>query len=64
METKWGGQSDSVQVTLNPEQAAYARDALSKAVHSRIFDYLVQVFRGFVIDDKHEEMLTIVDQVS
>ncbi len=44
METKWGGQSDSVQVTLNTQQAAYARDALSKAIHARIFDYLVQVF--------------------
>lgn len=43
MDGKWGGQSETINVTLNVDQACYTRDALSKALHSRIFDYLVDV---------------------
>lgn len=43
MDSKWGGKSESINVTLSKEQAAYTRDALAKALYSRIFDYLVEV---------------------
>ncbi|XP_071573945.1 unconventional myosin-Ie isoform X1 [Temnothorax nylanderi] len=41
-ESKWGNQSESVDVTLNVEQALYARDALAKDIYARLFDYLVK----------------------
>ncbi|KAG9345315.1 hypothetical protein JZ751_009861 [Albula glossodonta] len=40
MDSKWGGKSESIAVTLNTEQATFTRDALSKALYSRLFDYL------------------------
>lgn len=42
-ESKWGNQSESLDVTLNVEQALYARDALAKDIYARLFDYLVKV---------------------
>ncbi|EFN77962.1 Myosin-Ie, partial [Harpegnathos saltator] len=41
-ESKWGSQSESVDVTLNVEQALYAKDALAKDIYARLFDYLVK----------------------
>ena len=43
MDTKWGSKSEKIELTLNVSQAAYTRDALSKSIYSRLFDYLVQV---------------------
>lgn len=43
MDSKWGSAVESIDVTLNVEQACYTRDALSKALHSRVFDFLVEV---------------------
>lgn len=44
MDSKWGNTVETIDVTLNVEQACYTRDALSKALHSRVFDFLVEVY--------------------
>ncbi|KAF7992566.1 hypothetical protein HCN44_004910 [Aphidius gifuensis] len=41
-ESKWGSQSESVDLTLNVSQALYTRDALAKDIYTRLFDYLVK----------------------
>uniref|UniRef100_A0A8C3SE46 Myosin motor domain-containing protein n=1 Tax=Chelydra serpentina TaxID=8475 RepID=A0A8C3SE46_CHESE len=43
MDSRWGGKSEVIDVTLNAEQASFTRDALAKALYSRLFDYLVDV---------------------
>lgn len=43
-ESKWGSQSESVDVTLNVEQALYTKDALAKDIYARLFDHLVKVY--------------------
>lgn len=52
MDSKWGGKSESINVTLNQEQANYTRDALAKALYARLFDYLVEVI---MLDDAAEQ---------
>uniref|UniRef100_A0A914BXB0 Uncharacterized protein n=1 Tax=Acrobeloides nanus TaxID=290746 RepID=A0A914BXB0_9BILA len=41
LESKWGRQTEEIDITLNVEQAAYTRDAWVKALYSRQFDFLV-----------------------
>lgn len=50
MDSKWGGKTETISVTLNTEQASFTRDALSKALYTRLFDYLVDVSRQLQIN--------------
>uniref|UniRef100_A0A8C4F0N4 Osteoclast-stimulating factor 1 n=1 Tax=Dicentrarchus labrax TaxID=13489 RepID=A0A8C4F0N4_DICLA len=54
MDSKWGGKSESINVTLNQEQATYTRDALAKALYARVFDFLVESINK-AIQKPHEE---------
>ncbi|OCT89536.1 unconventional myosin-Ie [Xenopus laevis] len=61
MDSKWGGKSESIHVTLNVEQACYTRDALSKALHARVFDYLVDSINKAVKKDHEEYNIGVLD---
>ncbi|KAM3872916.1 myosin IEb [Diretmus argenteus] len=54
MDSKWGGKTESISVTLNTEQACFSRDALSKALYTRLFDFLVDCVNK-AIEKKQEE---------
>ncbi|XP_042650919.1 unconventional myosin-If [Tyto alba] len=54
MDSKWGGRSESITVTLNVEQAAYTRDALAKGLYARVFDFLVESINR-AMQKPHEE---------
>ncbi|VDK83680.1 unnamed protein product [Litomosoides sigmodontis] len=41
MESKWGKQTEQINVTLNIEQAEFTRDAWSKDLYTRLFDFLI-----------------------
>uniref|UniRef100_A0A8C5MPZ5 Myosin IE n=1 Tax=Leptobrachium leishanense TaxID=445787 RepID=A0A8C5MPZ5_9ANUR len=61
MDSKWGGKSESINVTLNVEQACYTRDALSKALHARLFDYLVDSINKAMQKDHEEYNIGVLD---
>ncbi|XP_070543258.1 unconventional myosin-Ie-like isoform X2 [Ptychodera flava] len=61
MDSKWGGKSEIINLKLNTEQAAYTRDALSKAIHSRIFDFLVESINQAMQKDKEEINIGVLD---
>ncbi|XP_032906150.1 unconventional myosin-Ie isoform X2 [Amblyraja radiata] len=61
MDGKWGGQSETINVTLNVDQACYTRDALSKALHSRVFDYLVDSINKAMEKDHDEFNIGVLD---
>lgn len=58
IETKSGNKNERIDVTLNVEQADYARDALAKGIYSRLFDYLVAVINK-AMEVQTEKMLNI-----
>ncbi|KAG7468021.1 hypothetical protein MATL_G00138420 [Megalops atlanticus] len=61
MDSKWGGKSESIDVTLNVEQACYTRDALSKALHARVFDYLVESINKAMVKEHQELNIGVLD---
>ncbi|MBN3296298.1 MYO1E protein, partial [Amia calva] len=61
MDSKWGGKTESIDVTLNVEQACYTRDALAKALHARIFDYLVESINKAVVKDHQDYSIGVLD---
>ncbi|XP_072284752.1 unconventional myosin-Ie-like [Pyxicephalus adspersus] len=61
MDSKWGGKSEVIDVTLNVEQACFTRDALSKALYTRLFDYLVQAVNKAMRKDAEEYNIGVLD---
>lgn len=61
MDSKWGGKSEVIDVTLNVEQACFTRDALSKALYTRLFDYLVEAVNKAMRKDTEEYNIGVLD---
>ncbi|XP_076827594.1 myosin IEb [Brachyhypopomus gauderio] len=61
MDSKWGGKTESIFVTLNTEQACFSRDALSKALYARLFDYLVDAINKAMQKDHEEFNVGVLD---
>ncbi|KAK2835280.1 hypothetical protein Q5P01_015764 [Channa striata] len=61
MDSKWGGKSESIDVTLNQEQATYTRDALAKALYARLFDYLVEAINKAIQKPYEEFSIGVLD---
>ncbi|XP_054836213.1 unconventional myosin-If [Eublepharis macularius] len=61
MDSKWGGRSESINVTLNVEQAAYTRDALAKGLYARVFDFLVESINRAMQKPNEEYSVGVLD---
>ncbi|KAM6294828.1 unconventional myosin-If [Aegotheles albertisi] len=61
MDSKWGGRSESITVTLNVEQAAYTRDALAKGLYARVFDFLVESVNRAMRKPHEEYSIGVLD---
>lgn len=60
-ESKWGAKDDSINVTLNVEQATYTRDALAKGIYSKLFDSLVQRVNAAMYTESRGNNIGILD---
>nr|XP_040146951.1 unconventional myosin-If [Ictidomys tridecemlineatus] len=61
MDSRWGGRSESINVTLNVEQAAYTRDALAKGLYARLFDFLVEAINRAMQKPQEEYSIGVLD---
>ncbi|XP_044305252.1 unconventional myosin-Ie-like [Varanus komodoensis] len=61
MDSRWGGRQEVIDVTLNVEQASFTRDALSKALYTRLFDYLVDAVNKAMQKDHQEFSIGVLD---
>uniref|UniRef100_A0A672FZD0 Osteoclast-stimulating factor 1 n=1 Tax=Salarias fasciatus TaxID=181472 RepID=A0A672FZD0_SALFA len=61
MDSRWGGKTESIAVTLNTEQACFTRDALSKALYTRLFDFLVHSINRAMQKDQEELNVGVLD---
>ncbi|XP_064424693.1 unconventional myosin-If [Latimeria chalumnae] len=61
MDSKWGGKTESINVTLNVEQACYTRDALSKGLYTRVFDFLVESINKAIQKPYEEYSIGVLD---
>ncbi|XP_053133870.1 unconventional myosin-Ie-like isoform X2 [Hemicordylus capensis] len=61
MDSKWGGKQEVIDVTLNVEQANFSRDALSKALYTRLFDFLVEAVNKAMEKDHQEYSIGVLD---
>lgn len=60
-DSKWGSQSERVDVTLNMEQAQFTRDAWTKGLYARLFDYIVDMINQAMMTDANLINLGILD---
>ncbi|KAM4579754.1 myosin IEb [Odontesthes bonariensis] len=61
MDSKWGGRTESIAVTLNTEQACFSRDALAKALYTRLFDFLVDCVNKAMQKDQEDLNIGVLD---
>ncbi|XP_062888168.1 unconventional myosin-If-like [Mobula hypostoma] len=61
MDSKWGGKTESINMTLNVQQAGYTRDALAKALYARLFDYLVDAVNKAMQKPYEEYSIGVLD---
>jgi myosin-1 len=61
MESRWGGKVDVTVVTLTVEQAEQTRDALAKAIYSRMFDHLVFAINNSMRKEGEELSIGVLD---